>query len=128
MSRVIRTDRAPAPGAYSQAIVWNGLIFVAGQTSDDPETGAPVPDSIAGQTERILRNIAAILDVAGSDLDHVLRADVYLSSMAHKPELDRVFREVFRVLPARNTVAVAGLDADLDVEIEVIASVRPAPA
>lgn len=127
--KVIHTDRAPAPGAYSQAICWKDLIFVAGQTSDDPETGAPVRDSITNQTERILKNIGAILEAAGSDLDHVLRADVYLSSMDHKPELDEVFRRVFApALPARNTVAVAGLDAGLDVEIEVIAAVRDSEA
>jgi 2-iminobutanoate/2-iminopropanoate deaminase len=125
----IYTGAAPKPGAYSQAIRWGDLVFVAGQTSEDPETGAPVRDSVAGQTERILRNIGAILEAAGSSLDLVLRADVYLSSLAHKPELDRVFRRVFASQPpARNTVAVAALDDGLDVEIEVIAGCPSVPA
>ncbi len=120
---VIYTDKAPQPGPYSQAIKYGNLVFVAGQTSEDSSTNQVVHDSVARQTERILNNIKNILAAAGSGLDKVLRCDVYLSSMVHKAEMNRTYREFFPTdPPARNTVAVAGLDDNLDVEIEVIAA------
>ncbi len=70
---VIYTDKAPQPGPYSQAIKYGNLIFVAGQTSEDPATNQVIHDSIARQTERILNNIKIILDAAGSSMDKVLR-------------------------------------------------------
>ena len=120
---VIYTDKAPEPGPYSQAIKYGNLIFVAGQTSEDPATKKAIHDSVARQTERILNNIKAILEAAGSGMDRVLRCDVYLSSMVHKEEMNGAYRKFFPTdPPARNTVAVAGLDDNLDVEIEVIAA------
>jgi len=120
---VIYTDKAPQPGPYSQAIKYDNLIFVAGQTSEDPATNQVIHDSIARQTERILNNIKSILEAAGSGMDKVLRSDVYLSSMVHKEEMNEAYRKFFPTNPpARNTVAVAGLDDNLDVEIEVIAA------
>ena len=121
---VIYTDKAPQPGPYSQAIKYGNLIFVAGQTSEDPMTNEVIHDSVAGQTERILGNIKTILEAAGSGMDKVLRCDVYLSSMAQKEEMNEAYLKFFPTdPPARNTVAVAGLDDNLDVEIEVIAAV-----
>lgn len=121
---VIYTDKAPDPGPYSQAIRYGNLIFVAGQTAEDPETNQPVHGTVAEQTRRILANIRTILEAAGSGLDKVVRADVYISSMAIKDEMNAVYREFFpQDLPARNCVAVAGIDDGLDVEIEVIAGV-----
>ena len=120
---VIYTDKAPQPGPYSQAIKYGNLIFVAGQTSEDPATNQVIHDTIARQTERILNNIKSILEAAGSGMDKVLRSDVYLSSMVHKAEMNAAYRKFFPANPpARNTVAVAGLDDNLDVEIEVIAA------
>jgi 2-iminobutanoate/2-iminopropanoate deaminase len=119
----VYTAKAPEPGPYSQAVKYGDLIFVAGQTSDDPETNEPIRDSVAGQTRRILNNIRAILEAAGSGMDKVLRCNVYISSMNHKDEMDMMYKTFFsHPLPARCTVAVAGLDAGLDVEIEVIAA------
>jgi 2-iminobutanoate/2-iminopropanoate deaminase len=119
---VIYTDKAPEPGPYSQAIKYGNFIFVAGQTSEDPITNEVIHDSVAAQTERILNNIKTILETAGSGMDKILRCDVYLSSIAHKEEMNEAYRKFFPAdLPARNTVAVAGLDDNLDVEIEVIA-------
>jgi 2-iminobutanoate/2-iminopropanoate deaminase len=121
---IIYTPDAPEPGPYSQAVRWGNLIFVAGQTSEDPQTNRPVHDSVAAQTERIMTNIRTILEAAGSSLDKVLRADIYLSSLAIKPEFNAAYIKFFPSRPpARNCVAVAGIDDGLDVEIEVIAGV-----
>lgn len=120
---VIYTDRAPEPGPYSQAIKHGNLIFVAGQTSEDPVTNEVVHDSVARQTERVLSNIKTILEAGGSGMDKILRCNVYLSSMDHKQEMNRAYEKFFPTdPPARNTVAVAGIDDNLDVEIEVIAA------
>ncbi len=120
---IIYTDKAPEPGPYSQAVKYGNLIFVAGQTSEDPITNEIIHDSVAEQTERILNNIKAILETAGSGLDKILRCDVFLSSIEHKEEMNETYRKFFPTdPPARNTVAVAGLDDNLDVEIEVIAA------
>jgi 2-iminobutanoate/2-iminopropanoate deaminase len=122
---VIYTKNAPDPGPYSQAIKYGNLVFVAGQTSEDPVTNQPVHGSVAEQTERILTNIGIILEAAGSSLDKVVRSDVYISNMKFKDEMNAVYRKFFpKDLPARNCVAVAGIDDGLDVEIEVIAGVE----
>ncbi len=122
---VVYTEKAPDPGPYSQAIKYGNLIFVAGQTSEDPATNKPAHGSVAEQTERILTNIGVILEAAGSSLDKVVRSDVYISDMKFKDEMNAVYRKFFpNDLPARNCVAVAGIDDGLDVEIEVIAGVE----
>jgi 2-iminobutanoate/2-iminopropanoate deaminase len=118
----IYTHKAPKPGPYAQAIRYGNLVFVSGQTSEDPQTGQVIHDSVASQTRRILSNIRAILEASGSSLDKVLKCNIYISSMRHKGEMNKVYEEFFTaVRPARCTVAVAGIDDDLDVEIEVIA-------
>lgn len=119
---IVYTPNAPEPGPYSQAVKYGNLIFVAGQTSEDPVTNKPVHDSVGNQTERILNNIRIILQACGSDLESVLRVDVYLSSINHKPEFNAAYLKFFpENRPARNCVAVSGIDDGLDVEIEVIA-------
>jgi 2-iminobutanoate/2-iminopropanoate deaminase len=120
---IVYTANAPEPGPYSQAVKFSHLIFVAGQTSEDPQGNRVVRGSVAEQTRIILNNIKTILEAAGSGLERVLRADVYISSMAVKDEMNAVYREFFpKDPPARNCVAVAGIDDGLDVEIEVIAA------
>jgi 2-iminobutanoate/2-iminopropanoate deaminase len=120
---VIYTEKAPEPGPYSQAIRYGNLVFVAGQTAEDPVTNKPVHGTVAEQTRLILNNIRTILAAAGSNLQKVVRADVYISSIAVKDEMNAVYREFFSEKPpARNCVAVSGIDDGLDVEIEVIAA------
>jgi len=121
--KIIYTENAPEPGPYSQAVKYGHLIFVAGQTSEDPKTNRVVHGSVSEQTEIILNNIRSILEAAGSGMERVLRADVFISSMDVKDEMNKVYREFFpKNPPARNCVAVAGIDDGLDVEIEVIAA------
>jgi len=121
---IIYTDKAPKPGNYSQAIKYGNLIFVSGQTSDDIKTGKPIYGSVAEQTEYILDNIKFILEAAGSEMDKVLKCTVFLSSLRHKKEFEEVYKTYFsKNPPARITVGVKELDAGLDVEIDVIASI-----
>lgn len=121
--KAIYTKQAPEPGNYSQAVKYNGLIFVSGQTADDVETGEPVYGSVAKQTRLILTNIKNILEEAGSGMNKVLKVNVYISDMDDKKEMDKVYAEFFdqEIPPARIAMAVKGLDAGLDVEIDVIA-------
>ena len=119
---IVYTMKAPEPGPYSQAVKYGSLIFVSGQTSDDPVTHEPIKDSIASQTERILTHIGYILEAAGSSIDKVLKVNVYLSEWDHKPEMNEVYQKFFpHDPPARIAMAVKGLDAELDVEIDCIA-------
>ncbi len=120
---IIYTDRAPEPGNYSQAIKYGNLIFVSGQTSDDIVTGKPIYGSVAEQTERILNHIKSILEAAGSGIDKTLKCTVFLSSLKDKKEFEEVYKTFFpENPPARITVAVKEIDARLDVEIDIIAT------
>ena len=119
---VIYTDKAPEPGAYSQAIKYGDLIFVSGQTSDDPLTHEPVRGSIEDQTQRILTHIGYILEAAGSSMEQVLKCNVYLSDWEDKERMNAVYKEFFpHNPPARICMAVKGLDSGLNVEIDCIA-------
>lgn len=120
---IIYTKNAPEPGNYSQAVKYGNLIFVSGQTADDIETGEPIYGSVAEQTKHIMDNIKSILEAAGSSMDKVLKVNVYLSSIDDKKEFDEVYKTYFTENPpARIAMAVKGLDAGLDVEIDVIAA------
>jgi 2-iminobutanoate/2-iminopropanoate deaminase len=120
---IIFTDQAPAPGPYSQAVKYGGLVFVSGQTPEDPRTGRPVRGGIAEQTESVLNNLKAILEAAGSGLDRVLKVNIFLSDLALKPAMNEVYRRYFPVEPpARIAVAVKGLDDGLDVEMDLVAA------
>lgn len=118
----VSTPDAPAAiGPYSQAIRANGLIFVSGQTPLSPG-GEVERGAISAQAAQCLRNLAAILEAAGSGMDRVVKTTVFLSDMAHFAEMNAVYKEHFGdTPPARSTVAVAGLPLGIDVEIEAIA-------
>jgi 2-iminobutanoate/2-iminopropanoate deaminase len=121
---VIRTDAAPTPfqGApYSQAIRASGLVFVAGQVGLKPGATA-VEGDIAQQTEQALRNLAAILEAAGSSLEQVVKTTVFLQDLSDFAAMNEVYaRHVGDRPPARSTVEVARLPADALVEIEAVA-------
>ncbi len=119
----IQTDRAPAAiGPYSQAITAGGFVFASGQIPIDPLTGEFVAGGISEQTERVLRNLAAVLDAAGSGLDKVVKTTVFLADMKEFAAMNEVYGRFFTgVPPARATVAAAGLPRDARVEIEAVA-------
>jgi 2-iminobutanoate/2-iminopropanoate deaminase len=119
----IQTDQAPlAIGPYSQAIKVNGLVFLSGQIPLVPETMQIVADDIQAQTERVLTNIAAVLEAAGSSLDKVVKTTVFLAEMNEFTAMNEVYARFFGAhRPARSTVEAARLPRDVRVEIEVIA-------
>ena len=119
----IQTDNAPAAiGPYSQAIKAGGFVFVSGQIPIDPQTGQFVEGGIAEQTERVLRNLAAVLEAAGSSLDRVVKTTVFLADMKEFTGMNEVYATFFPgPPPARATVAAAGLPRDARVEIEAVA-------
>ena len=121
---VISTSKAPAAlGPYSQAVVWGDLIFVSGQIPIDPATGQVVGDDVAAQTERVLKNLAAILEAAGASLGQVLKTTVYLKDLNDFGKMNEVYARFFgEQPPARATVQVARLPRDVSVEIEAVAA------
>lgn len=124
MKRNITTDKAPLPiGPYSQAIVIDGYVFVSGQIPFNPQTGELVTGDIALQTERVLLNISAILEAAGTSLDHVFKTTVFLADMNDFASMNDAYGRYFKTVhPARSTVEVARLPRDARIEIEVIAA------
>ena len=123
--RVVATDLAPkAIGPYSQAIVHGDTVYCSGQIPLDPATGQLVEGGIAEQTARVLENLKAVLDAAGSSLDRVLKTTVFLKDMGEFPKMNEVYARYFSESPpARATVEAARLPRDVRVEIEAIAAV-----
>ena len=123
MREVIATEQAPkAIGPYSQAIRAQGLIFTSGQIAIDPATQQVIAGEIGAQTDRVLKNLAAILQASGSNLEKVLRCTVFLKNMGEFAAMNEVYGRYFRQAPpARSTVEVARLPKDVLVEIDVIA-------
>jgi 2-iminobutanoate/2-iminopropanoate deaminase len=119
----IQTDRAPqAIGPYSQAIKANGFIFASGQIPLDPATMRIVEGGIEEQTGRVLENLKAVLEAAGSSLDHVVKTTVYLADMGEFAAMNEIYARYFGATkPARATVQVARLPRDVKVEIDVVA-------
>lgn len=120
---VVSTDKAPrAIGPYSQAVVAGDLVFTAGQIALDPGTMELVGGDVAAQTDRVLKNLAAVLEAAGSSLGHVIRTTVYLTDMADFAKMSEVYARHFGDhRPARSTVAVAALPKQARVEIDTVA-------
>lgn len=125
MKQTISTERAPkAIGPYSQAVIWEGLVFASGQIPLDPATGQLIEGDIAAQTERVMENLRAVLEAAGSSLAQVLKTTVYLKDVSEFPRMNEVYGRYFpEEPPARATVEVARLPRDARVEIEAIAEV-----
>ncbi|MCX7017728.1 MAG: RidA family protein [bacterium] len=119
----IITDKAPAAvGPYSQAIKAGNFIFVSGQIPLDPKTGEVSGADVGAQTERVLQNIAAILDATGGGLYQVVKTTVYLKNIADFEAMNNVYRKHFALVPpARATVEVANLPKSALVEIDCIA-------
>jgi 2-iminobutanoate/2-iminopropanoate deaminase len=123
MNTIINTTNAPAPiGPYSQAVVVCNLLFVSGQIPMDPKTGELVMDSIASETRQVMENIKAILTEASIDFGAVAKTTIFLKNMADFAVVNEVYGSYFTGnFPARETVQVAALPKNVNVEISVIA-------
>jgi 2-iminobutanoate/2-iminopropanoate deaminase len=123
MRDVIATDQAPkAIGPYSQAIRATGLVFTSGQVALDPATQQVITGNIAAQTDRVLKNLSAVLQAAGTSLENALRCTVFLKNMGDFAAMNEVYGRYFGAAPpARTTVEAARLPKDVLVEIDVIA-------
>jgi 2-iminobutanoate/2-iminopropanoate deaminase len=121
--RSIATPAAPAAiGPYSQAVVANGLVYTAGQIALDPRTMELIQGDVGLQTAQIFANLRAVLAAAGSGLDRVVKATVFLADMADFPAMNDVYaREFGDHRPARSTVAAKTLPKNAQVEIDLIA-------
>lgn len=122
---IIATENAPkAIGPYSQAVAYNGVLYCSGQIPLDPATGLIVEGDVTIQTERVLENLKAVLEAAGSSLGQVLKTTVFIKDMNEFAKVNEVYGRYFgESLPARATVEVARLPRDVRVEIEAIAAV-----
>jgi 2-iminobutanoate/2-iminopropanoate deaminase len=120
---VIATSSAPAAiGPYSQAIKANGFLFTAGQIPLDPATGKIVEGDITAQSERVMKNLAAILETAGTGFDRVVKTTCFLANLDHFADFNKVYAGYFtNQPPARSTVQVARLPAGALVEVECVA-------
>jgi 2-iminobutanoate/2-iminopropanoate deaminase len=124
--RIVRTEQAPqAIGPYSQGVIGGGFVFVAGQLALDPGTGQLVPGDVRIQTKRVMENIKAILESAGSSLASVVKTTVFLRDLNDFGAMNEVYGSYFQEdPPARSTFQVAKLPRDGAVEIEVVALVK----
>jgi 2-iminobutanoate/2-iminopropanoate deaminase len=120
---VTAKEGAPPPiGPYSHAIKAGDFVFCAGQTARDPITNKLIEGDVAAQTDRVLKNISAVLAAAGTDMSHVVKTTVYLKNMSDFNAMNEVYAKYFKdAPPARATVGVAALPLDALVEIEVVA-------
>jgi 2-iminobutanoate/2-iminopropanoate deaminase len=119
----VATDRGPkAIGPYSQAIRANGFVFLSGQIPIDPKTQQVVEGDAAVQTERVLENLKAVVEAAGSSLQHAVKTTVFLADMNDFAAMNEVYARYFVTHPpARSTVEVSKLPRNVRVEIDLIA-------
>ena len=122
MQKIIRTDTAPKPiGPYSQAMLTGGQVYTAGQIALDPGTMELIEGDAATQTERVMQNLRAILEEAGSGMSSIIKTTVYLVDMGDFAAMNEVYaRHLGDHRPARSTVAVAALPKGARVEIDAI--------
>ena len=105
--KIIHTDAAPAAvGPYSQAVISGGMVYTSGQIALDPATGEMVGRDVTEQAHQVLKNVAALLNAAGSGLDKVVKTGCYLADMADFAAFNAVYAEYFPNKPARSCVAV----------------------
>jgi 2-iminobutanoate/2-iminopropanoate deaminase len=123
MKTVINTDNAPAPiGPYSQAVAAGGFVFVSGQIPTNPSTGEVVAGDIKAETKQVMENIKAVLTEAGINFSNVVKTSIFLTDMQSFAHVNEVYGTYFTdQFPARETVQVAALPKNVNVEISVIA-------
>ena len=123
--KIIQSDQAPAPiGPYSQAVIAGNMMYVSGQIALHPVTGELVMSNLEAETRQVMENIRAILAQASVSFDAIVKSSIFLSDMAHFTRVNEVYSSFFTGnYPARETVQVAGLPKNVNVEISMIAVV-----
>jgi 2-iminobutanoate/2-iminopropanoate deaminase len=123
MKKVIHTPYAPAPiGPYSQAVIAGNVFYASGQIAINPETGELVMQDIAAETHQVMKNIGALLHAAGITYGHIVKTSIFLKDMNQFAQVNEVYGSYFsQNFPARETVQVAKLPKDVNVEISVTA-------
>lgn len=123
MKTIVKTDKAPAPiGPYNQAVQYGDLLYTSGQIAIDPATGELVLDDIQTETHLVMKNIEALLQEAGMGFSNVIKASIFVSDMGNFAAINEVYGSYFTGnFPARETVEVACLPKNVNVEISVIA-------
>lgn len=123
MKEIIETSKAPAPiGPYSQAVKAGNTYYLSGQIAIDPATGSMNMDNLEVETHQVMKNIGAILMDQGLDFSHIIKTSIFLKNMGDFAEVNKIYGSYFSAdFPARETVEVAGLPKDVNVEISVIA-------
>ena len=125
MKHVNTADAPVAIGPYSQATIANGLLFSAGQIALDPATGQIIEGDITAQSERVMKNLQAVLDAGGAAWSDVVKTTVYLHDMAHFPIVNEIYaRCIGEARPARSTVQVTALPRGALVEIDLVAVIN----
>ena len=121
--KIIQSDQAPAPiGPYSQAVIAGNMMYVSGQIALHPVSGELVMSNLEAETRQVMENIRAILAQASVSFDAIVKSSIFLSDMAHFTRVNEVYSGFFTGnYPARETVQVAGLPKNVNVEISVIA-------
>ena len=123
MKTIIETSQAPAPiGPYSQAVLSGNTLYTSGQIAFNPETGDLVMSSIEEETHQVMNNVKALLEKAGMTFDHVIKTSIFISDMDNFGRINEIYGQYFTAdFPARETVEVARLPKDVNVEISMIA-------
>lgn len=124
MKKIITTNQAAAPiGPYNQGVLINGFLYTSGQIAINPETGKTEFDSIEEETTRVMKSLKAILNEAKMNFSHVIKASIFISNMDDFTKINKVYGSFFdeKTAPARETVQVARLPKDANVEISIIA-------
>ncbi|AKP02636.1 RidA family protein [Companilactobacillus pabuli] len=124
MQRIISNQAPDAIGPYIHATQFNNLIFTSGQIGLDPKTNKVV-EGISNQSKQVMDNLASILETADSDLDHVLKATVYLSNMNNFQTFNKIYQNYFNdSYPARTAIEISKLPMDALIEIEMVAEIK----
>jgi len=124
MKKIINTPNAPAPiGPYNQAVLSDNTLFISGQVAFDPRTGILILDDIKTETKQVMENLKAILNAAEMGFDNVVKTSIFISDMNNFGQINEVYGQYFNpeTAPARETVQVARLPKDVNVEISMIA-------
>ncbi len=121
--KTIQTQLAPQPiGPYSQAVESNGFIFTSGQIAINPQTNALIEGDVVAQAKQVFENLKAVLEAAGSDLNHVVKTTIFLQDLSDFTRVNEIYATYFgKAAPARSTVQVARLPKDVLIEVDCIA-------